>query len=161
MTFESCLNHIRIIRLLHFVLIFSYFVLICPVEAVAFEGSLACRAPGGRPGQWPRWDLRRGPRDRGTERCSGAVDAHGKATVARSSRWASSDRHSMRGPCRLGEQFGGSWSTTKDWKRGHETILVLKLVPCNSFSNLSRLSWNLIHLDFMKLKSMQLPMWSC
>ena len=23
-----------------------------------------------------------------------------------------------------GEQFGGSWSTTKDWKKGHGAILV-------------------------------------
>ena len=28
---------------------------------MALEGSLACRAPGGRPGQWPRRDLRRDP----------------------------------------------------------------------------------------------------
>lgn len=90
---------------------------------MAFEGSLACRAPGGRPGQWPRWDLCRGPRDRGTERCSGAVDAvycHGRTVVQVG--FFRSPQHA--GPLQVGEQFGGSWSTTKDWKKGHETILV-------------------------------------
>ena len=40
--------------------------------------------------------------DRGTELCSGAVPME----KPRSSRWASSDRHSMRGPCRWGAIWG-------------------------------------------------------
>lgn len=58
--------------------------------------------------------------DRGTEGPSGAPELWMPciATVARSSRWASSDRHSMRGPCRWGSNLGEVGAPQRIGKKG-------------------------------------------